>query len=127
MKAQKKTIITIAVVLVVCAVLLGCAAWALNWYVPSKKKMTAADVEKDGDDILCNGSSGEYVVRLQIALNKWRNHVLTETPSYADTVPAAYLVEDGMFGKATQEAVQYYFGKPYCTVAEVAKMEKEYV
>lgn len=124
---NKKTIWMIVAVVIVCAVLAGCAGWALLWYLPSKKGITQADVDDNGDTILSNGSSGEYVVRLQVALNKWREHVLKNIPSDSAKVPAAALTEDGIFGKATQEAVQMYFGKAHCTVAEVAEMEKEYV
>lgn len=124
---NKKTIWIVVAVVIVCAVLAGCAGWALFWYLPSKKGITQADVDDNGDTILSNGSSGEYVVRLQKAINAWRNHVLKNTPSDSAKVPAEALVEDGMFGTATQKAVQMYFGRPHCTVAEVAKMEKEYV
>lgn len=127
---SKNQKIVIAVVVVVLAVLAGAAAWVLKWYLPARKSTATnnindAETDPSEGEILCNGSSGVWVTKLQIALNLWRKHIIDDVPTDAESVPVKALAEDGIFGAETLKAVKMYWAKDYCTVKEVMDLEEK--
>lgn len=110
MKKNKKLLIILAVLILLLA---GVAVW----YFALRKKSTApASLPEDGSDnnavssgVLSLGSRGDDVKRLQEFLNSQLSLLIWRDKPVCDGVEIKSLVEDGIFGKKTKAAVEWYF------------------
>ncbi|NCC99983.1 MAG: hypothetical protein EOL95_09840 [Bacteroidia bacterium] len=112
----------IIVIIAVVLVLSGVSCWFFGWYMPGKNTVVLPDTPEE-DKLLKNGDSGADVCRLQNALNKWRNYVITNLPNSKNTVTKEALAVDGMFGKMTLAAVRLQWGKDFCSITELSELE----
>lgn len=110
MKQNKKLLIILAVLIMLLA---GVVVW---YFVLRKKDASPIALPEDnsGDGsgssgVLSYGSRGDDVKRLQAFLNSQLALLIWRDKPVCDGVEIKSLVEDGIFGKKTKAAVEWYF------------------
>lgn len=113
---MKEYNIRITVMAVAVTVIMVAALYYSRWYVPALKK-------RPFKGNLTIGSKGSNVVRLQLALNKYRQRAL-DAGTAANTIPEKKLFVDGFFGETTAEALISYKGNTSINSDELEVLEK---